>query len=76
MATRRERVVIDLEDRLTPGMAKMAASTALLKRNLDDSGRSVVAFDKTTKDLSPSIDRLSGRISIMARASAALGPGP
>lgn len=75
MTTRHERVVIDLDDRLTKDMAGMAAATSLLRKNLDDSGRSVIAFDKTTRDTSPSIDKLSGRLSILTRAAAALGPG-
>ncbi|MGZ8723172.1 MAG: hypothetical protein ACXWYG_03905, partial [Aeromicrobium sp.] len=75
MATRHERVIIDLDDRFTRPMAGATAATALFRRELDSSGRQVIAFDKTTKDASPSIDKLSGRLAILGRTAAALGPG-
>lgn len=75
MATRRERVIIDLDDRFTAPMARATAATSMFRREVDSSGKSVIAFDKTTRDTSPSIDRLSGRLNILARAAAALGPG-
>ncbi len=39
MATRRERVVLELEDNFTSDMARAAAATALLRRELDQLGR-------------------------------------
>lgn len=63
MVTRHEKVVLSLEDNFTSGMARAAAATALLNRELDSlSGRAVrgasrdldkvgVSADKTSKDI-------------------------
>lgn len=50
MATRYERVVLDLEDRFSTPMAKAAASAALMNRSLNDlDGQSV----KTSRSMAP-----------------------
>lgn len=88
MATRRERVILDLEDRLSPGMAKAAASTALLNRELgslsrdsvntrrgiSDIDRPVQSIGRSSERSSNQIDRLSGRMRILADVAAILGP--
>lgn len=88
MATRYERVILDLEDRLSPGMAKAAASTALLNRELGalshDSvrtRRSVSDIDgpvenlgRSSKNSSREVDELSGRMRILADVALILGP--
>ena len=47
MATRRERVVLELEDNFTAGAARAAAATAVLKRELDGLNGSSSGLDKT-----------------------------
>lgn len=88
MATRRERVILDLEDHLSPGMVKAAGSTALLKRELNSlsrdsvrTRRSVSDIDRPIQDLGRSsnstsreVDKLSGRMRIFADLAAILGP--
>lgn len=74
MAVRYERVVVDLDDRFSRPMAGMAASTALFRRNLDDADRKVGDFDSSTRRASPGIDRLSGRMRILADVASFLGP--
>lgn len=89
MATRRERVVLELEDQFTTGMARAAASAALLNRELDslskDSIRtraSISDIDRPIQDVGRSagrsgneIDKMSGRMRILADVTAVLGPG-
>lgn len=89
MATRRERVVLELVDNFTSEMARAAAATALLNRELNDlSGQSVAAgrstratskdvdgLAKTARSTDRDIDKLSGRLRILADVGAALGPG-
>lgn len=88
MATRRERVILDLEDHFTPGIAKAAAGTALLNRELKSlsrdsvqTRRSVSDIDRPVSDLgrssntaSKEVDKLSGRMRIMADVAAILDP--
>lgn len=88
MAVRLEKVVLTLEDHFTTEMARAAAATALLDRNLDSlSGsavRSRTAVQGTSRDVDHvgrsadrsghSINQLTGRIRIMADAAAVLGP--
>lgn len=88
MATRRERVLLELEDRFTAPMAKAAAATALLDRQLDSlSGRAVrthrtlpaaerdvASLGRTSERAGRQIDRLSGRMQIFAEIAAMLGP--
>lgn len=90
MAVRRESVQLSLEDAgFSTGMAKDAAATALLRRELDDLSGSAVRTRKPLTDTSsdvdqvgksagkagPEIDRLSGRFRILADIVAVLGPG-
>jgi hypothetical protein len=88
VGTRRERVVLDLEDHLSPGMAKAAASTALLNRELGSlsrdsvrTRRSVSDIDqpvnklgKSSSDSSREVDKLSGRLRILTDVAVVLGP--
>lgn len=88
MATRRERVLLELEDNFSSGMVKAAAATKLLDKELNSlSGRAV----KSRKDIEgigdeteslgrkadgsgKQIDKLSGRLALMAKAASVLGP--
>lgn len=88
MATRRERVVLTLQDDFTPGMARAAAATALLNRELGNlSGREVTAtrqsqafvkqvdeVGRAARGASNDIDTLSGRIGILGDLVLTLGP--
>ncbi len=89
MAVRRESVQLDLQDNFTTGMARAAAAAALLNRELDtlnNRGRSTQASTVTiTNNVSQiaqsannadsSINKLTGRLRVMADAIAILGPG-
>lgn len=81
MATRRERVILDLEDNLSPGLARAAVASRVLKGELDglgrDSTRAGTNLDKTAtsaKKASPEIDRLSGRLRLLRDTAILLGP--
>lgn len=88
MATRRERVILELQDDFTAGMAKAAAATALLNKQLDglnnesllvkqalrDAAKESDEFTKSTRKGAPDIDRFSGRLTLMAKAASILGP--
>lgn len=88
MATRRERVVLELEDRFTTGMAKAAASAALLNRELDSLSKDSVRTQRSFSDIDRSstklgrdsdqvgsqIDRLSGRLRVLTDVATILGP--
>lgn len=88
MATRRERVVLELEDRFTTGMARAAASAALLNRELDSLSRESIRTKRSMSDIDKGvvvmgshadrsgsqIDKLSGRVRILADVAAILGP--
>ncbi|MCD4525241.1 hypothetical protein [Nocardioides sp. cx-173] len=88
MATRRERVLLELEDHFTSKMARAAAAAALLDKNLNSLSRSAVQSDremartdKTIRGVGDSsersgrqIDRLSGRLAYLAQAASILGP--
>lgn len=88
IATRHERVILELDDRLSTKMAKAAAATALLDRNLNDLDGSSVGTNRSlsqtavhTERLSASmrrggadIDSFSGRLGLLASAAGALGP--
>lgn len=89
MATRNERVVLELEDRFTSGMARAAAATTILDKSLHDlDGSSTGArtslgdFNKEADRTAPvltkasrEIDRYSGRVRLLTEAAVALGPG-
>lgn len=88
MATRRERVVLELEDNFTTGMARAAASAALLNRELNslskdsvrtrsavsDIDRPIQRVGRTAGSSSREVDKLSGRMRILADVAAVLGP--
>lgn len=89
MGTRNERVVLSLEDAgFSSGMARAAAQAALLDhslRNLDganvdvdassrSAAKGVDALGTSSRRVEPSIDRLSGRLGLAARAIGAFGP--
>jgi hypothetical protein len=88
MATRRERVVLDLEDNFSAGVVRAAAATQLLDKSLDHlSGSSVTSardLDRQSKSVdrvgnssrraAPEVDHMSGRLRIFADAALTLGP--
>ena len=88
MATRRERVVLELEDQFTTGMARAAASAALLNRELDSLSKDSVRTQRSFSDIDRSstkfgngadrsgkqIDKLSGRLRILTDAATLIGP--
>lgn len=88
MATRRERVILELEDNFTSGMARAAASAALLNRELDSLSRDSVrtqrsftniersstGFGRSTERTGSQIDRLSGRLRVLTDVATVLTP--
>jgi hypothetical protein len=88
VATRRERVVLELEDNFTSGMARAAASAALLNKELDSLSRDSVKTQRSFSDIDKSstkfgnsaersgkqIDKLSGRLRILTDAATLIGP--
>lgn len=66
MATRRERVILELQDDFTTGMAKAAAATALLDKNLHSLSGSAVGMNrdldatrKSVKGVGDEVDKTS-----------------
>lgn len=88
MATRRESVRLVLEDEFTTPMARAAATTALLNRELNSlSGRELAASRSSqmfirdvqrlgaeSRGAAKEIDSLSGRVSILGDVLLTLGP--
>jgi hypothetical protein len=90
VATRKETVQLILDDRFTAGMAKAATAAALLNRELDalngagggrrtemtvrNIGNEVAVVSRKAREGSASIDQFSGRLSLLARTAAVLGP--
>lgn len=88
MATRRERVVLDLESNLPAGMLRGAAATEVLRKELDRLSGVSVQTSRATQNISRDIDRmdgsakradssinqLTGRLRLFADAAAILGP--
>jgi hypothetical protein len=88
VATRRERVVLELEDNFTAGAAKAAAAATLLKREVDGingaGGGSNGGVAKVAKDVdnlsasavkgSREIDKYSGRLRLLTDLAIVLGP--
>lgn len=74
MGTRHERVIVDLDDRFSRGMAGMSANTSLFKKNIGDADRQLLVFDKHTQDVGRNIDKLSGRLGLFIDLAATLGP--
>jgi hypothetical protein len=88
VATRRERVIVSLDDDFSGPMTRCVGATALLNAELDRlSGQAVMSsrFARTverdmdgvaasTKRADSSINQLSGRLSLLARFVAVFGP--
>lgn len=88
MATRVERVVLELDDNLTTGMAKAAAATALLKRELSGVDGESINASRSTRELGDNIDHTNrsashgtaelnsyaGRLKLIADLIVGLGP--
>lgn len=88
MATRRERVVLDLESNLPEGMLRGAAATQVLRMELERlsgasvrSSRSTANIDRDMDKIAKSADRadasinqLTGRLRLLADVAAILGP--
>ncbi len=88
MATRRERVVLELDDQFTAGMARAAAASELFQKSLgktrgetDRTSTSLNKADRDTKQFSATVtrstrdlDSYSGRLGILASSLGALGP--
>lgn len=88
MAVRRESVVLDVTDNLTPALVRAAAAAQVLDKSLDrvsgravqtSRGTKVLANDvdrvtRSTDQGASSLDRYSGRLGLLAQAAAILGP--
>lgn len=88
MAVRREQVIADLQDNVTPGLARMAVAAGVADRAIKSMGGTSVStgrdLDKTATGVDkvstssrrggPDIDKFSGRLRTMADAAAVLGP--
>lgn len=88
MATRRERVVLDLQDDFSAKMVKAASAAALLNRELDSISGKSAKFDQSSQvfvrdvqkigreaeGAGKAIDRMSGRIGLAVDALLTLGP--
>lgn len=88
MAVRRESVLLEVDDRFTREILKAAAATKVLDQALNSLSRSAVTssrdvtraqqdtdkFHRSADQTGPAIDRLSGRLAIMAKAALVLGP--
>lgn len=88
MATRYERVVLDLEDRFTGPTLRAAAAAQVLdksldslsgdavrtRRSLDDTEKSTGKLGSTANRQSKEIDKLSGRLAVWRDVAITLGP--
>ena len=88
MAVRRESVLLEVDDRFTREILQAAAATKLLDQALNSLSRSAVTSSRdvtraqqdtekmrrSAEQSGPAIDRLSGRLAIMAKAALVLGP--
>jgi hypothetical protein len=82
VATRRERVVLELEDRFTAELAKAAAAARLFDKELSgvntrsgpEFSRTAVTIERDSRNVGSAIDKLSGRLGILLKAGASLGP--
>lgn len=88
MGTRRERVVLELQDDMSPGVIRAAAAFALLDKQIDSLSKQSVQTAKTTRVISNEldgmgrsargadrdIDKLSGRLRILGDILAVVGP--
>lgn len=88
MATRRERIILDVTDNATAAFARAAAGAKLLDGALNDLDGSNVSASTSTRALGNDVDKTSasfqrgesslnqftGRLATMARAAALVGP--
>ena len=89
MTDRRERVVLTLDDRFSAGMTRAAAAAALLNRELDRLDRRRLGggggpggggsddldrIRRNAQGAGNEIDRLSGRVKILAQTATLIGP--
>lgn len=89
IATRHEKVVLSLQDDFSTGMARAAAASALLNKELNSLSGSALRsastdLNRVSKDIDKTgasadrggkqIDKLSGRLALLAQAAAVLGP--
>lgn len=74
MATRLERVIVDLDDRFTRPAARMAVTTRALAKSMDSADKSAVRFNRSNTDLSKSVDYVATRISVLSHVASTLGP--
>ena len=88
MGTRRERVVLELDDQFTTSAARAAAASALLDKSLDRTskssdraGASLTGTDRDVNRLSGTVtrstrdlDSYSGRLGLLASSIGAVGP--
>lgn len=88
IATRRERVILDLVDDFTPGMARAAAATAALNQQLNRLSGQEIATSRSSqvfvrdiqrigneaKGVDSSINQLTGRLRVLGEVAAVLGP--
>lgn len=89
MAVRREAVRLELEDHFTRPTLQAAAAAKTLENSLDNLdgtainvdrsitplSRDVDGLGRSSRNVGSDIDRLSGRLSIMAQVAASVGPG-
>lgn len=88
MTVRRESVVLDLDDRVSPGLLRVAAAAEIADRSLEHLGGQQVSASRTTRELdadtdrlsqrvergASSIDQYSGRLGLLISGLAAVGP--
>lgn len=88
MAVRNERVILSVQDNLSPGLARAATSAALLNRELNNldgasikADRSTQAFTRDLQSLSREangadrgINQLTGRLRVLGEVAAVLTP--
>ena len=67
MGTRRERVVLELDDQFTGDLVRATAAAKLFQRELDKSSRSTNAFSKAATSAEGDVTRLSGTVNRSAR---------
>lgn len=59
MGVRREKVILELEDKFTSGMARAAAQTALLRRNVEQLNREIERNGRASGTQAESLSRLN-----------------
>ena len=88
MGTRHEKVVLSIDDGLTPGLGRAAGAAALLDTNLErldgtaigagksmrSANQSVEAFGTSTRRAAPDLNKYTGRLSALATAAFTLAP--